>query len=433
MPPDQYRGVSRRDFVRTAVAIGGSSALAACLDRERSAPESGHETDRPNFPRGGSPTDLPRRQHAWNEYLVRNVHGNTLPPAHQIVLGLRYEGSTPPSAAEREKVETALHSLERAFQWGTSGRSGASINDGLLLMLGYAPRYFDRLGTSVDVTSPDSLLDTLGEDPSSADPFDAMLILNSDYGSIVLAAEAALFGEIETVNGLEMEGTFEDVFSKVERRSGVVGKGLPAKRLENDDIPDDAPLSMGFRSSFLDNQAPEDQVTIRDGPFAGGTTLQVSRLHIDLDRWYDQDTDERVAEMFCPAHNPDEVGETGDKLGSTSQISRDDVANIPEHAETYGRLGHSQKIASARDENFVPRILRRSEAVATDVSEGAGFNFSSVQRTIDAFADARAAMSPDEYDLDVADEDHGIVDYLETVARGTYLVPPRDRRALPVP
>jgi len=51
------RGVSRRDFVKAAVAIGGTSALSACLDREGA----------PDLDTG--PEDLsalPARQHAWN-------------------------------------------------------------------------------------------------------------------------------------------------------------------------------------------------------------------------------------------------------------------------------------------------------------------------------------------------------------------------------
>jgi len=40
---------------------------------------------------------------------------------------------------------------------------------------------------------------------------------------------------------------------------------------------------------------------------------------------------------------------------------------------------------------------------------------------MDAFVETRKAMNVDEYDVDVADDDHGIVDYLETRARGSYL------------
>jgi hypothetical protein len=42
-------------------------------------------------------------------------------------------------------------------------------------------------------------------------------------------------------------------------------------------------------------------------------------------------------------------------------------------------------------------------------------------------------MNVNKYDVDVASENHGIVDYVTTVDRGTYLVPRHSNRALPVP
>ena len=426
---DQSRDVERRDFIKAAVAIGGSSALSACLDRESELMTT--ETGTDSFPAGTDPASLPTRQHAWNDYLVRNAHGNTTLPVHQLILGLSYEGSTPPTDEERDQVRRALASLERAYQWGTGGDEGTKVNGGLLSMLGYAPQYFERVGDPVDVTPPEEVLEAVGEDPSDADGFDAVLVLSSDWGSLLLAAEQALFGEKERLNGVSVEGTFEGVFSQVARRSGVVGKGIVARKLDTDAVPEDAPLSMGFRSGFVDNQATEDRVTLQDGHFAGGTTMQVSRLHIDVDRWHDRSDERQVTCMFSPDHDLEQVGSNGDKLGNSSGLSPGTVDDIPEHAAEHGCIGHSQKVARARDEDFRPRILRRSEGVATDVASGAGFNFSSIQHSLEAFVDARAAMRPDEHDVDVPDENHGIVDFLETRARGTYLVPPRDKRALP--
>jgi hypothetical protein len=40
-------------------------------------------------------------------------------------------------------------------------------------------------------------------------------------------------------------------------------------------------------------------------------------------------------------------------------------------------------------------------------------------------------MNPGEYDDDVAPEDHGIADYLDTERRGIYLAPTRNDWALP--
>ncbi len=437
---DSSRGIDRREFVKAAVAIGGTSALSACLDAERST-ETGPATDEgtgaPSFPTGtDDPAALPDRQHAWNDYLVNTASGTFAQTQHQLLLGLSYEGSVPPTEDERTQVEEAFRTLERAYQWGTGTGSGESVgvNNGLLFTMGYAPNYFDRLDLSVDgLVRPETVLEEVGEDPAKADDFDALLLLAADFGSILLGAEAAVTGETDRVNGVPVESSLDGVFSVADRRSGFVGQGLPAQELDNDDIHEEAPLSMGFRSAFADALPTEERVTIEDGYFAGGTTQAVVRLETDLDRWYEDSHEDRVKKMFCPAHTGEQVGETGDRLGHSSEITEEDVENIDEHAEEYGLVGHSAKTARARDDDFNPVILRRSEGVATDETGGSAFNFTSVQRTVDDFVDTRKTMNVDEYDVDVPDEDHGIVDYLETVSRGTFLIPPRGKRALPDP
>lgn len=437
MDMDSDRGLSRRDFVKAAVAIGGVSALSACQGVEQSqGGETTTATDsEPSFPKGASPEDLPERQHAWDEYLVHGSHGTTIQGQHQLLLGLSYEGSAPPTEDESEQVESALRTLERAYKWGSGYEKSGKLNDGLLFMLGYAPNYLSEVGIETDrVQSPETLLSELDQDPEKADDFDAVLLLDSDFGSIILSAEEAMFGDRERINGVEVEDRLSGIFEVQDRRSGFLGKGVPADKLDNEDIPEEAPLSMGFRSGFVDGQAPEDLVTIDEGPFAGGTTFTISRLKTHLDEWYDQPHEDRAKEMYCPAHDVEEdIGETGSKLGATSGITPENVENMDELAEEHDIVGHSQKVATARNEDFVPKILRRSEGVATDETGGSAFNFSAIQQDTRDFVETRSAMHVDEYDVDVPDENHGIVDYLETIARGTFLVPPRSRRALPAP
>ncbi|WP_135365614.1 DUF7405 family protein [Halosimplex halophilum] len=447
MSPDSERGIGRREFVAAAVAIGGASALSACQERERELVGTASDTaggggGADGTPTGtdtafdlsvpsGNPDALSERQHAWNYAVVHDAHGNTVIPQQQLILGLSYEGSTPPTEAERERVEGALRTLEEAFQWGTGGNPSASFTQGLLFMIGYSASYFERTGDVPKQLVPaEDVLREVGEDPAKADDFDAVLLMNSDIGSVVMAAEAALFGEIETVNGVEVTDTLEGVFSKTARRTGMVGKGIPADVLDNEEIPESAPLSMGFKSGYRDSQPSEDRITIREGPFAGGTTMAVSRLGIDLDRWYDQPHEERAAEMFCPAHDTDEIGEIGEKLGAESGITEENAHSVEEFAEEYGRVGHTQKVARARDDEFVPTILRRSEGVATD-TDRTEFNFTGLQRHVEDFVETRKAMNPDQYDDDLPADDHGIIDYLETLNRATLLVPPRPQRALP--
>ncbi|WP_435345907.1 DUF7405 family protein [Haloarchaeobius sp. HRN-SO-5] len=436
MPADGSRGLSRRSLVRAALAIGGASALAACQDVERAQDDSSADettTDPPDFPRGVEDRSvLPDGQHVWDDYLVNSVHGTTTQSQHQLLLGLAYVGSIPPTEAERAQVERALAGLERAFQWGSGLDTSGSVNDGLLFMLGYAPRYLDRVDVDVDgLQPPEEVLRALGEDPSLAADFDALLLLDSDYASILLAAEQALFGEKETLNGIEVADRLTGVFEVVARRTGVLGKGRPAAELDNEDIPEDAPLSMGFRAGFDNSLPSEDVATLSTGPFAGGTTLAVSRITTRLDDWYDQPHRRRLKEMYCPAHEYEDVGDVGDRMGDHSGITEEDVQNIDDLAAEHGIVGHAQKVASARSGDFEPQILRRSEGVATDEVDGSSFNFSSVQTDTRKFVAVRNAMDVDEYDLDVPADRHGIVDYLGTRSRSTYLVPPRATRALP--
>lgn len=120
------RGVSRREFVKAAVAIGGTSAMAACMGRE----------ELPDLP--GGPEDLaalPDRQHAWNDFVAVDDHGNHRSPRHHVVVLLDYGGDGAPVDGDRETVEEAFRSIERAYQ-----RS----NEGLLFTVSYSPAFFDR-------------------------------------------------------------------------------------------------------------------------------------------------------------------------------------------------------------------------------------------------------------------------------------------------
>ena len=432
MPAEDQR-LERRDFVKAAVAIGGTSALSACLDREQSKlqTDTPATTSQTPFPRG-TPEEVPVGQHRWGSFLVRDAHGNTVPPQQLVVLGLDYEGPAAPTDEQRRQVDTVLSTLETAFQWGTGGDAGAAFNRGLLFTMAYSPGYFDTVGDVPDSLVPQSeLLAAVDEQAERADTYDAILILTSDVGATVLSAEETVFGDTETVNGVEITETFNGVFSLAGRHTGFIGKGMPADKLEDDRIPDEAPLSMGFKSGFRDNLPSEDKVTISDGPFAGGTTVASSTLTIDIDRWYDQTHEERVTEMFCPAHDTEDVGETATKLGADSGITEADVESIPEHADSHGRIGHAQKTARARDENFEPTILRRTEGIATDTVEKVGFQFNSIQAHVDEFIETRRTMNVEEYDHDVPSEKHGIVDYLDTQRRGIYLAPTREDWALP--
>jgi len=429
MKPGRSRGVSRREFVKAAVAIGGASALAACQERESVELSRG-------------PDDLsgyPDRQHAWNAVLETDEHGNDVPPRHHLLLYLDYAGDGTPAAGERETVETALQSVERSYP-----RS----NEGLLFTVGYGPAYFERfdeaLPDGVDLPEPEALAPF--ENPTPDDP-DAVVHLASDYGKVVLAAEEALLGEESELNGREMDADLSGAFERADladdgmaRRTGFIGDGLPAENQDVAGIPDsepvseDAPLFMGFESGFEKTQASEDRVTIDEGPFAGGTTEHVSQIRLQLDQWYEQDSQyHREATMFCPVHaEEDRIEGTGENLGNDSGAGEcaDDAV---EHAREYGKVGHAQKNARARRDGE-PVILRR-DFDSTD-GERARLHFLALQSSIGDFVSTRAAMNGG----DVAEEsavgqrtNNGILQYMTVERRGNYLLPPRESRALPTP
>ncbi|KPN30636.1 hypothetical protein SY89_01372 [Halolamina pelagica] len=414
-------GIDRRAFVKSAVAIGGAAALSACLDR-------GPSIDVPRGPEEPSAT-FPERQHAWNAALPTTDAGNNHHPRHRVLLALDYGDGTP-TDAERETVEAALAGVERAYE-----RSAA----GLLLTISYSPYYFDRfdddLPESVDLPEPTAL--SSFEDPD-ADAVDAIVHLASDHGEVVMGAEEALKGELGELNGVSQpEAALTDVFSLAERRTGFVGDGLPAENQDVDGVPDDdpvpedAPLYMGFESAFDGNQPTEDRVTIQQGPFAGGTTQQLSTLTLNLTQWYEQDTrDQRVSKMFCPHHAQNDVVEgAGGNLGSDTRM--DDCGDPMETARREGVVGHSQKMVDVREDD-TPIILRR-DFDSTD-RDHAGLHFLSLQRTITDFVTTREAMNGDQIDSDSAvgqRTNNGILQYINTVRRGNFLVPPRSLRALP--
>jgi dye decolorizing peroxidase len=411
---DPNRGLSRRRYLRGLVAAGGVAALAACLDTQGSDESRG-------VPRG-DPANRPRRQHAWNAVLGRDEDGNPRRAHHHVLVGL--ELATTPDEDDSATVESAFRSLESAY---------AHDPEGLLFTVGYAPSYFEAVGADSPIPAPRAL--TSIEDPELDSP-DAMVHLASDSPDVVLEAEEALFGEIPEPNGVEMDATLAGVFQRGEpRRTGFVGAGLPAANADAvggvpDEMPEEAPFFMGFRSGFAESQATEDRVTIDAGPYEGGTTTHVESLDLQLEAWFEQDNQfQRVAKMFSPRHASEElVGDTGEKLDTATGVTE---ADVDHDARTEGVVGHAEKAARARDAEGRPRLLRRD--FNTVDNETPGVHFLAHQRSIDDFVQVRKAMAGE----DIAGEgvgqrlNNGILQYIFVRRRGNYLVPPRDRRALP--
>lgn len=422
--------------MKAAVAIGGMSALSACANLTDN--RVGATT--PQFPQGPSdPSTLPTRQHAWGEYLVTDRQDNLVPPRHHVFVFLDYARSGVPTDADREAVDSALRTLERAYQRGTGSNDNAIANEGLLFMLGYSPAYFERfdsaLPDTVDLPTPERVLAELDDDPGKADGADTLLHLASDRAQIVLSAEEALFGDLDRVNGIEVQADLTGLFERVDRRAGFTGAGLPSARLDEEAVSENAPASMGFKSKFADTAPSEDKVTIEEGPFAGGTTQHVSKLEIDLDMWYRHDHGDRVKRMFSPEHTTQDVGDVGEGLGRDSGVTEELTDRVGEHAKRDDLVGHSQKTARARDDNFEPVILRRGDFNAP-AEPGSVLHFGAIQEGIADFVRTRKAMNglgiEDDEDVpSIAKENDGILAFIDVTNRANFLIPPRDLRALP--
>lgn len=424
---------SRRSFLKAAVAIGGTSAMAACAEYVGS--ETGIETTvAPIGPKDLS--TLPERQHVWGKYLPSNRGGVVTFPLHQVFVFLEYTGDGQPTAQERAAVEQAFQTLERAYARGAGADPDSVTADGLLFSIAYSRTYFDRfdedLPAGLDFPSADELLSELDETEPTADEYDAVIHLASDNSQVVLGAESALFGEIKQVNGVEVEGGLNGVFERPQRRSGVVGRGQAKRKLDFEEIPEGAPISMGFQSAFADALPSEDKVTIENGPFAGGSIQQISRLEIDLNSWYDQSHEARVEKMFSPHHSSADVGEFGENLGNDSGVTEEVAEQTVADAEETGRVGHGQKLARVRDDDFDPIILRRGDFFDA-FEDGSVLHFGALQSEMEDFVETRKAMDEIDDDVSLPEEEDGILHTFDVTNRATFLMPRRADRALPSP
>ena len=347
-------------------------------------------------------------------------YGNPIPPRYDRLLFFDVEGRPTPAAARM--LEAALRTLERTYRWGPAG---------LLFTAGWGPGYFER---SLGVASPIPRAKGLSDfELPAIDDYDLCLHLACDDLLRLAAVEAALRGGVSLPGADGPLDLSRAALRWRETRTGFVGAGLPAAHQHTggippgNPVPKDSPLFMGFKSSLRRNQATEQFVTIADGPFAGGTTMQVSYMRLRLDSWYEQlDQRERVALMYAPQVTPEQVSHfTTDAPG--------DPALLGEAINRYGVIGHAQTSARARRDGK-PLIIRRD----FDTVDGgqAGLHFVSLQRTIDDFVTTRNAMNASSAQLEnpaITDTvNNGINAFMLVLRRANYILPSRSQRSFPL-
>jgi hypothetical protein len=345
----------------------------------------------------------PEAQHAWEDTYASDALGRPLPPRfHRLLL---FDVSRAPAPADAARLEDALRRLEERHPRGP---------DGLLMLLGWGPGYFSRHGdTAAPVSRPVAL--ARGERAALQD-IDVCLHLASDDEDRLDDAVAALLWRDESRLGHPLRAR--------EVRTGIVGAGLPA-RVAGPPVPADAPLLLGFHSGLRRNQATESEITIPAGPLAGGTTMHVSRIILDLEAWYELAEERRAALMYAPTVTPAQAAVLSDDAPA-------DFDRLPATARRHGVVGHAQAAARARRDGR-PRINRRDFVTFDDGIPGT--HFVSLQRRLEDFNATRAVMNgadgPQHHPHIGLRANNGINAFMEVVSRATFAVPPRAQRAYP--
>jgi hypothetical protein len=405
----------RRFLLGSVAAAAGGTAVGIGLDRALTS----RGTPIPAVALGRQPPGLPYRQHAWTATLARDPDGNPVSPRFDRLVFFNVEGK--PSPAHARVLEAALRTLERSYPWGPSG---------LLFTASWGPGYFER---TLRVRSPIPYAMGLSDfEAPTIDDYDLCLHLACDDERRLAAIEAALLntGPLRRADGpLDISSALR----WQETRTGFTGAGLPAQRQDVQGIPSGnpvstgAPLFMGFKSSLRRNQASEDDVTIQSGPFAGGTTMQVSYMRLSLDTWYQNLSErERVARMYAPQVTPEQVAKFTTDASSDPNL-------LNQAINRYGVVGHAQTSARARRNNK-PLILRRD---FNTVDGGqAGVHFVSLQRTIEDFITTRNAMNASSAQLQnpsITDTvNNGINEFIFVAKRANYILPTRAGRSFPL-
>lgn len=385
-----------------------------------SARRAGADPEVPVVALGSQPAGLPRQQHAWAKSLHRDEFGNPIAPRFDRLLLFDVRGR--PTQAYAALLESRLRTLERSFGWGP---------EGLLLTVSYGPEYFTRV---LKIASPIAPATGLSSFESPAiDSYHVCVHLASDDEQRLADIEAALVRGARLDAALGCDLSLAPILIWRETRTGFAGRGIPHRRQHvagipsGSPVPAAAPLFMGFKSGLRKNQASEDDVTISEGPFTGGTTMQVSYMRLHLDDWYGRMTAaDRVARMYSPQTTVEAARQfTTDAAGNPNQIT--------EAITRDGIVGHAQAAAQARRHNR-PLIIRRD--FDTVDGDHAGLHFVSVQRSIQDFVATRNAMNATgAHNINskiTATRNNGINAFIEVRRRANYIMPSRPNRAFPL-
>lgn len=344
-------------------------------------------------------------QHRWEETFAQDEQGRPVPPRHHRIILAHLAQA--PSPALREALTAAFDDLDARFEHGPSG---------VLSTVGWGAAWFNAHSRVPGVIGP-AVRMSRWEDPVIED-HDVFIHLASDDPANLDAAQDLLLA----AGGHDL-GRW---LTLAPIRTGFVGAGLPSRHLDRLGIPESSPLLFGFRSILKKNQATEDDITIEDGPLAGGTTAHLSRIVLDVEKWHAKSRDEQAALLFVPTVTARQADEFVEDAPS-------DYDRFAETVREHGIVGHAQAAARARINN-TPIINRRDFATVDD--DRPGTHFISLQRELRDFNNTRAVMNGAD-GVDHSDRvgqryRNGINAFFTVTHRSTFMIPPRSLRVLPL-
>jgi hypothetical protein len=478
---------TRRDFLQRAGALAlGASGIYELADAIVAEPASAV---------GARARTLPPEQHLLGERrIVRDNGIDVVVPAlhHQIVTAnLRIEPTRSSIRAAQAELEAALRQLEQRYRPPPTGL-GVVVAWGLSYFTTYVPMLADSTAfplylpvdkrASLETRSADGSVFALTDAIAfPSDPPDLIL----EQNDVVFHFESDHLDQV-SAGAQELVRRLDGMFELTSVRKGFVGGGfgggrsLP-KRIATAagvpgaaSIPESAELFLGFTSTQHASLGSGRNVNFEtvpgltdqwpNGYFRHGTTMHLSHIFEDLERWYSRfDFTERVERMFRPGLNVKPrtltVSEGPRDLESLSRLVHDGNTRVAvghsasmqpanrvrrSFVDNYGvRVAKGAAILQRADFNTVDNPFFWTAQPAQDRYQDAavaGLHFVAFAPTSDTFTRVRLAMDghyPDGTTLPTwwggpHQAGEGFNAILKSTHRQNFLVPPRRHRSFPL-
>jgi hypothetical protein len=451
--------LTRRRLLQVAgggvIAAGAATGVAALYHALSQVPAPARHG-------GPPPGGYPPGQYQIADYGVRmrpdpeSAVPVDIPPVWNLVITANLTRA--PGRREQQRLEAALRVVEAAYPYSPAG---------VFVQVAYGLPYFRshiqpavfaaHLPHMADASGAPVLLDAIrfASDPPSLllEANDVIFHLRSDSLDALHDVQQALFGHSGRLAGQSAPtADLTDLFHLTSVRTGFVGAGLPKRMAQQarlaiaSQVPEQAPLFMGFTSTQQLGQAKEVAVSFEGRPdplvrplttaragdyFAGGTTLHLSHLIEDLESWYALSYDDRVARMF----HLNAVSTPGRITLQTLWLNPNTTTL---DAQQHRVIGHNEAVQRGSRTPEGQAIQLRADFNTMDDLDGAGptpgVHFLSFGAGSQIFHHSRQGMDATDVAQanNVQPQANGINAFIRATRRQNFLVPPRSHRAFPL-